>query len=109
MSMSIRKGDQVRVVSGKDKGRTGRVLEVKRDERGRAAKVLVEHVNTVHKHRRQSAQRQGGGGITQQEAYLDASNVMLIDPKGDAVTRVGSSVNEKGQKVRIAKKSNSPV
>lgn len=106
MSLSIRKGDQVRVLAGKDRGRTGRVLEVKRDERGRAVKVLVEHVNMVHKHRRQGPQRQGG--IVEQEAYLDASNVALMDSKG-AATRIGAKTDEQGNKSRIAKKSNSPV
>ena len=107
MSLSIRKGDQVRVLGGKDRGRTGRVLEVRRDERGRAVKVLVEHINMVHKHRRQSAQRQGG--IIEQEAYIDASNVALIDPKSGAATRIGAATDEQGNKGRIARKSNSPV
>lgn len=107
MSLSIRKGDQVRVLAGKDRGRTGRVLEVKRDERGRAVKILVEHINMVHKHRRQAAQRQGG--ISEQEAFFDISNVALMDPKSGAATRIGVKVDEQGGKSRIAKKSNSPV
>ena len=108
MSMSIRKGAQVWVMTGKDSGRTGRVLEVKRDERGRAMKILVEHVNVVHRHRRQTSAR-GQGGITQQEAFIDASNVMLVDPTSGTGTRIGAQTDDKGQKTRVAKKSNSPV
>lgn len=107
MSLSIRKGDQVFVRTGKYRGRTGRVLEVKRDARGRAMKVLVEHINMVHRHRRQGGQQQGG--ISEQEAYIDASNVQLLDPKAATGTRISASRDDKGNKIRIARKSNSPA
>ena len=94
MSMlKIKKGDTVKVIAGKDKGKEGKVLSVT------DGKVLVEGVNTVTKHTKAS-QANPKGGIVHQEAAIDASNVMLVY-KGKA-TRVGFKV-EGEKKVRVAK------
>jgi len=95
----VKTGDSVIVITGKDKGKKGKVLEVQ-PAKGR---VIVEGVNLIKKHVRPSQQNPEGGILTQ-EAYIDASNVMHIDPKSGKPTRIGhKEVN--GKKVRIAKKS----
>lgn len=95
----IRKGDRVVVLTGKDKGKTGEVLRVlRKDER-----VLVQGVNVVSRHVRQSPRSQGG--IEQVEAPVHISNVAHIDPKDNAPTRVGWRVEEGGRKVRFARRS----
>ncbi|TFD99353.1 MULTISPECIES: 50S ribosomal protein L24 [Jeotgalibacillus] len=97
--MHVKKGDKVMVISGKDKGKTGTVLAAlpKKD------RVVVEGVNIVKKHSKPS-QLNPQGGISNMEAAIHVSNVMLIDPKTNEPTRVGYKV-EDGKKVRIAKKS----
>ena len=98
----IRKGDQVLILTGKDKGRTGEVLEVRPSE----ARVKVQGINMVSRHRRPT--QTSPGGIDKMEALLHISNVSLIDPDSasDAPrpTRVGFSV-EGETKTRIARKS----
>lgn len=96
-AMKIKKGDTVRVIAGKDKGKEGKVssVNVKKNT------VTVDGVNMHTKHTKPSAKNQNGGIITQ-EGPIDASNVMLV-VKGQ-VTRVGYRV-EDGKKVRIAKKT----
>ncbi|PSL29623.1 MULTISPECIES: 50S ribosomal protein L24 [Planomicrobium] len=97
--MHIKKGDTVKVISGKDKGKTGVVLTaLPKKER-----VLVEGVNIVKKHTKPN-QANPQGGIVSQEAAIHVSNVMLLDPKSGEPTRVGYKV-EDGKKVRVAKKS----
>ena len=91
--MKIKKGDTVKVIAGKDKDKEGKVLAVK------DGKVLVEGVNMVTKHTKPSAQNQQGG-IVNKEAYIDASNVMLV-VNGKA-TRVGFKMDG-DKKVRVAK------
>ncbi|OEF96428.1 50S ribosomal protein L24 [Vulcanibacillus modesticaldus] len=98
--LHVKKGDTVIVISGKDKGKKGRVLQAYPQEN----RVLVEGVNLVKKHTRPS-QANPQGGIITQEAPIHASNVMLVDPKTGGVTRVGYKVLENGKKVRVAKKS----
>jgi len=97
--MHVKKGDKVKVISGKDKGKTGVVLASfpKKD------RVLVEGVSIVKKHMKPN-QANPQGGIVTQEAAIHVSNVMLIDPKTGEPTRVGYKV-EDGKKVRVAKKS----
>jgi large subunit ribosomal protein L24 len=97
--MHVKKGDKVKVISGKDKGKTGVILTAfpKKD------RVLVEGVNIVKKHMKPSQANQQGG-IVSQEAAIHVSNVMLIDPKTGEPTRVSYKVEE-GKKVRVAKKS----
>ena len=83
--LHVRKNDQVVVISGKDRGKRGRVLEVYPGN-GRA---LVEGVNIVHRHTKPNPQRNIKGGIASKEAPVHASNLMLIDPEGGRPTRVG--------------------
>lgn len=97
--MHVKKGDKVMVISGKDKGKEGIILEAfpKKD------RVIVEGVNVVKKHAKPS-QANPQGGIIEIEAAIHVSNVMPIDPKTGEPTRVGYQVVD-GKKVRVAKKS----
>jgi len=99
----IRKNDTVKVIAGKDKGKTGRVLEVDR-ERGR---VLVEGVQMVKRHTRPNPARQIKGGIAERESMIHISNVMLVTSSG-LPTRVGFQVETTGGKtrrIRVARKT----
>lgn len=98
--LRIKKEDNVIVISGKDKGKKGRVIAAFPSEN----RVLVEGVNMVKKHTKPSMQNQQGG-IVNQEAPIHASNVMIVDPKTGEPTRIGYKVLDNGKKVRIAKKS----
>jgi large subunit ribosomal protein L24 len=99
--VKIRKGDQVAILSGKDVGAQGRVLQVL----PKKGKVLVEGVNRVTRHEKVRMNRRGGqeGGIAHKEAPVDSSNVALVCPT-DGPTRVGYRVDESGAKVRVCKK-----
>ncbi len=98
--MKIRKGDLVQVITGKYKGKQGKVLAVQRDRN----RVVVSKVNVVKKHKKSTGKEKDAGGIVEMEAPIDASNVMIIDPKNNKPTRVGYKII-KGNKVRVAKKS----
>ena len=98
MAAKIKKGDKVVVLTGRDKGRTGEVIQVRPDE-GRA---LVRGVNLVKRHQKQSAQQEGG--IISKESPIQLSNIAIADPKDGKPTRVGFEVRD-GKKVRIAKRS----
>lgn len=98
--LRIKKEDTVIVISGKDKGKKGRVLRTYPKEN----RVLVEGVNMVKKHMRPTQEYPQGGIITQ-EAPIHASNVMLVDPKTGEPTRIGIKVLDNGKKVRVAKRS----
>ncbi|WP_413304664.1 50S ribosomal protein L24 [Bacillus sp. 1P10SD] len=95
--MHVKKGDKVRVISGKDKGKTGIILAAYPKE----SRVLVEGVNIVKKHAKPS-QVNPQGGIISFEAPIHVSNVMPIDPKSGNPTRVGYTAVD-GKKVRVAK------
>ena len=97
--MNVKKGDLVEVISGKDKGAQGNVLRALPAE----GKVLVEGVAMVKKAQRPTPANQQGG-IIEQEAAIDASNVMLVCPSCGKPTRVGHGKNAEGKKVRICKK-----
>ena len=102
MAAKIRKGDKVVVLTGRDKGRTGEVIEVRPDD-GRA---LVRGVNMVKRHQRQTAQQEGG--IISKESTIHLSNLAMADPKDGKPTRVGFKFIGEGdarKKVRIAKRS----
>ncbi|NOU92890.1 50S ribosomal protein L24 [Paenibacillus sp. LMG 31456] len=98
--MNVKKDDTVFVITGKDKGKKGRIIAAYPREN----RVLVEGVNLIKKHTKPS-QSNPQGGIISQEAPIHVSNVMLIDPKSGQPTRVGYKVLDNGKKVRIAKKS----
>jgi large subunit ribosomal protein L24 len=94
----IRKGDEVIVKTGKDKGRRGTVLEVFADDR-----VLVEGINLAKKHVKANPQVGEPGGIKDQAMPLDISNVAVFNPKTKKGERVGIKVQEDGTKVRVFK------
>ena len=97
--MHIKKGDTVVVITGKDKGKKGKVLEVfQKDER-----VLVEGVNMVTKHQKATPQMKQGG-ILNQEGPIHISNVMVFDKKADKCVRVGYKI-QNNEKVRVSKKT----
>lgn len=98
--LHVKKEDTVMVITGKDKGKKGRVIAAFPREN----RVLVEGVNMVKKHAKPSPQNPQGG-IIEREAPIHVSNVMLIDPKTGQPTRIGYKVLENGKKVRVAKKS----
>jgi large subunit ribosomal protein L24 len=95
----IRKGDEVVVLTGKDKGRKGNVLSIIPKE-GRA---LVQGINMVKRHTRQSQTQEAG--IISKEAAIQLSNLAIADPKDGKPTRVGFKTTENGRKVRFAKRS----
>ena len=99
MAAKIRKGDKVIVLTGRDKGRTGEVIEVRPDH----DRALVRGVNLVKRHQKQTAQQEGG--IISKEATVHLSNLALADPKDGKATRVGFKILDDGRKVRFAKRS----
>jgi large subunit ribosomal protein L24 len=109
MALKIRRDDEVIVISGKDRGKTGRVLRVDLKK----SKVYVEGLNIVKRHQRPSqvpnAQRaETVGGVIEKEGPIHISNVMLIDPKDKKPTRVGIA-REDGQRMRVTKRSQSKL
>ncbi len=102
--MNFKVGDEVVVIAGSDKGKTGKIVKVLRSEN----KVVVEGVHVVKKHQKPTGQETGG--ILDVERPIAASNVMIVDPKTKKRTRVGHTTDEKtGKKIRIAKKSNEKI
>jgi len=99
MPAKIKKGDKVVVLAGRDKGRSGEVVQVMPTE-GRA---LVRGVNMVKRHTRQSGTQEGG--IISKEGPIQLSNIAIADPKDGKPTRVGFKVLDDGRKVRVAKRS----
>jgi large subunit ribosomal protein L24 len=102
MAAKIRKGDKVVVLSGRQKGMTGEVFEVRPDER----RALVRGVNLVKRHQKQTPQQEGG--IISKEAPIDLSNLAYVDKDGKP-TRIGFKVRADGTKVRIAKRSGAEI
>lgn len=98
--LHVRKGDQVVVIAGKDKGKKGQILEAYPSE----GRVLVEGVNMIKRHTRPN-QAHPQGGVVEREAPIHASNVMVVDPKSGEPTRTGKKILKDGTKVRYAKKS----
>jgi large subunit ribosomal protein L24 len=103
MAAKIRKGDKVIVLAGRDKGRSGEVIEVRPDD----DRALVRGVNMVKRHQRQTAQQEGG--IISKELPVHLSNIALADPKDGKPTRVGFKVQQDGKKIRIAKRSGAEI
>jgi large subunit ribosomal protein L24 len=104
MSARIHKGDSVVVISGKHKGKTGKVKLVLRED----DRVIVEGVNLVKRHTRPTP-RNPSGGIIEREQPLHASKVMPIDPKTGKGTRVRFKVDDGGKKIRISAKSGEEI
>lgn len=102
--MHVKKGDKVQVLSGKDKGKQGVILEAY----PKKERVLVEGVNIVKKHQKPS-QMNPEGGILETEAAIHVSNVMHVDPESGERTRVRYEVKEDGTKVRVAAKSGKEI
>ncbi len=100
----IKKGDDVIVISGKDKGKRGNVMRVL--DNGR---ILVDGINIVKKHVRPNPQVNETGGIIEKEAALDISNISLFDAASGKASRIGIKVLEDGRKVRIYKTSGEMV
>lgn len=94
----IRKNDQVVVIAGRDKGRRGRVLEVAPAK----GKVKVEGVGMIKRHQKANPQANRGGGIVDKEAFIDLSNVQLVDPQSGKPTRVKYNLEADGTKTRLA-------
>jgi large subunit ribosomal protein L24 len=103
MAAKIRKGDKVIVLAGRDKGRTGEVIEVRPDE----DRAVVRGINMVKRHQRQTAQQEGG--IVSKELPVHLSNIAIADPKDGKPTRVGFKVQPDGKKIRIAKRSGAEI
>jgi large subunit ribosomal protein L24 len=99
MAARIRKGDRVVVISGRDKGRTGEVIEMRPAE----DRALVRGINMVKRHQKQTAQQEGG--IISKEAPIHLSNLAVADPKDGKPTRVGFKTMADGRKLRFAKRS----
>tara|TARA_B100000963_G_C22452814_1_gene591936 strand:- start:97 stop:423 length:327 start_codon:yes stop_codon:yes gene_type:complete len=103
MAVKIKKGDTVIVLSGKDKGKNGKVLKIVRLKTDSRIKVVVEGINIVKKHTKQSATNKGG--IESIEMPIHICKLALQDPKTSKPTRVGFKKLDDGKKVRFAKKS----
>ena len=99
MGAKIRKGDKVVVLTGRDKGRSGEVIEVHPDDE----RALVRGINMVKRHQKQTAQQEGG--IVSKELSIHLSNLAVADPKDGKATRVGFKIMTDGKRVRIAKRS----
>jgi large subunit ribosomal protein L24 len=104
MALRIRKGDLVQVIAGADKGKQGRVMAVDRE----AGRVRVEKVRVQKRHLKPGRKAARTGGILEQEGFIDASNVLLVDPKTGKPDRVRVRVDG-GRRVRVFAKSGDAV
>ncbi|ODM74872.1 50S ribosomal protein L24 [Bradyrhizobium elkanii] len=102
MAAKIRKGDKVMVLTGRDKGRTGEVFEVRPDEN----KALVRGINMVKRHQKQTQTQEGG--IVSKEMPIDLSNIAYVGKDGKP-TRIGFKIQADGKKVRVAKSSGAEI
>ncbi len=107
LKFKIKKNDKVVVISGKDKGKTGDVLEVIPGDEFNHPKVIVSKINIVTKHKKPT--QTDAGGLVKVEAPLALSKVMLADPKTGKPTRVRVKIQPNGDKVRIALKSGETI
>jgi len=101
----VKKNDQVIVLSGRDKGKRGRVIEVLTKK----GKVLIEGVGMIKKHVRPNRQRGIAGGVVPREAPIDISNIMVLEPSTRKPTRVGYQTLQDGRKVRVSKKTGAVI
>jgi large subunit ribosomal protein L24 len=98
----VKKNDQVVVLSGRDKGKRGRVIEVLTKK----GKVMVEGINIIKKHVRPNRSRGIAGGIAEREAPIAISKVMVLEPSTRKPTRIGYQLLQDGRKVRVSRKTN---
>jgi large subunit ribosomal protein L24 len=103
MAAKIKKGDNVIILAGKDKGKTGKVIKSIPTE----SRVVVEGVNMATRHKKQT--QFDAGGIKRVEAAIHVSNVAHVDPRDGKPTRVGFKIDDKGRKVRIARRSGEAI
>jgi large subunit ribosomal protein L24 len=103
--MAIRKNDNVVVISGRDRGKRGRVLQVMPEK----SRVVVEGVNFIKRHTRPNPQKNVKGGIVEREAALSAANVQLVCPECGKPTRIGRRLLDDGRRVRFCRKCNGVV
>jgi len=103
--LKVRKGDQVVVIAGRDNGKRGRVLEVD----PAAGRVKVEGVAIIKRHQKANPGTGRGGGIIDKEAFINISNVQLVDPQSGKPTRVRYETSEDGSKQRVAARSGHPL
>ena len=104
--MKLRTDDEVIVISGKDKGKTGKILRV--DRRGQ--RVFVEGINIVKRHQRPNPARPNAQvGVIEREGPVHVSNVALLDPKDRKPTRVGTRRTEQGSRMRVTKRSGTEI
>ncbi|HYA13383.1 MAG TPA: 50S ribosomal protein L24 [Syntrophales bacterium] len=96
----LKKGDMVKVIAGKDKGKTGKILKIVSDK----DQVVVEKLNIIKRHKRPDAK--GKGGIVEKEGPISVSNVMFLCSKCDTGVKVGFKILEDGRKNRVCKKCN---
>ena len=102
-ALKIKKGDNVIVLTGRDKGKRGEVIEIRPKEN----RALVRGVNVVRRHQRQSATQEGG--IVSKEGPIAVSNLAIADPKDGKPTRVGFKTLADGKKIRVAKRSGEQI
>jgi large subunit ribosomal protein L24 len=104
-TIAIRKGDNVRVIAGKDAGKSGRVLSID----AKKNRVVVEHIAIMKRHTRPNPQKNIKGGIVEKEASINVSNVMVVCASCGKHTRIGHSVLSDGSKVRSCRRCNSAL
>jgi len=102
---SLRKGDQVSVITGRDKGKSGRVLAVNPSKRT----VTVEHANMIKRHTRANPAKNIKGGILEKEGPIQISNVLLICPACNKYTRVGRKVSPDGVRARVCRRCGATI
>jgi large subunit ribosomal protein L24 len=105
VEINVRKNDRVVVITGKDRGKTGRVIEV----HPRKHKILVEGVNVVKRHNKANTRRGIQGGILERESPIDVSNVMVLCPHCGVATRVGHQILEDQRRHRACKKCGAAI
>ena len=106
MGMKLRTDDEVIVISGKDKGKTGKILRVDRDK----DRVYVEGINIVKRHQKPNPARPNAPvGVIEREGPVHVSNVALLDPKDKKPTRVGTRRTEQGTRLRVTKRSGTEI
>jgi large subunit ribosomal protein L24 len=104
--MKLRTDDEVVVISGKDKGKTGKILRVDRSK----DRVYVEGINIIKRHQRPNPARPNAPvGVIEREGPVHVSNVALLDPKDNKPTRVGTRRTEQGQRMRVTKRSGTEI